>query len=106
MEYEELVKKIQSKEKVTYGEITGVQLFMLLRDGIIKTINYRNAVYEMNFIPITYTYRPIEINNSNCSTIREAEKIITEIINSVAHKKVYLQIEEKYYHIILEILEN
>lgn len=106
MEYEELVRKIQDKEKVTFREITGVQLLMLLRDGIIKSINYFGTLYEMNFIPITYAYEPIEINDSNCATIGQAETIITKILKSVMHEKVYLHLGDKYYHIIIEILES
>lgn len=107
MEYSEIVSKIENKEKLLSGDITGVQLIKLLRDKVVKDIMYKGIRYEINFIPITFAFTAIDITEEAYPKFCNAEGLITHFIHCYdAPAKCYVKISEEYFEIILDVLET
>jgi hypothetical protein len=107
MQYFEIVEKLRNHERVPTKEISGFQLLMLLQDKEIESIDYRGNVFEINFISITYAFDAYALKEEELPTIHDAEKIIEHWINCYDVKKaIYVQIENEYFEIILDLLET
>ena len=105
--YNELVEKIQKQEPVSFKEISGVQVFMLLHDRVVKSVNNYNTIYELNFLPIEYSVKEtiIYINEKTCPTYSSCGRIIDSIINQFKkHLPIYVELEDELYEIIVEVL--
>ena len=107
MEYGEIVDKIQKHEYVPVKNVTGMQLLSLVYDKILKDIKYYGTIYEINFIPITYTYEAINITEEEYPTFDEMSKLFEHWIHCYqVNKKIYIKIVDLYYEIVLDILET
>ena len=97
MQYYEIVEKVRNNERLPITEVSGFQLIMLMQDREVKNIGYHGNVFEVNFIPITYAFE----------TFRAGEKIIEHWIHCYDVKKaIYVQIENEYFEVILDLLES
>lgn len=107
MQYFEIVEKVRNHEHLTSKDITGFQLIMLLQDKEIKDIVYHGNKFEINFIPITYTFEAYILSDTKLKTFNDAEKIIEHWIHCYDVKKsIYIQIEDEYFEVILDLLES
>ena len=107
MKYSEVVEKVRNHEGLSMTDITGFQLLMLIRDREIKTINYYGNIFEINFIPITYAFEPYILKEEELSTFWDGERILECWIHYYDEKKaIYIQIENEYFEVILDLLES
>jgi len=107
MLYSEIVEKVRKHEKVPTKDINGFQLIMLLQDKEVKNISYHGNIFEINFIPITYTFEPYVLKEEDFPTFRDGEKIIEHWIHCYdVNKTIYIQIENEYFEVILDLLES
>ena len=107
MRYSEIVEKVRNHENLSSKDITGFQLIMLLQDKEIKDFVYRGNRFEINFIPVTYAFEPYILNEEELPTFRDAERIIEHWVHCYDVKRtVYVQIEDEYFEIILDLLES
>lgn len=107
MQYSEIVEKVRKHERVFSKDITGFQLIMLLQDKEIKDIVYHGNRFEINFIPITYTFEPYILKEEDLPTFYDGEKMIEHWVHCYDIKKaIYVQIENEYFEIILDLLES
>ena len=107
MQYSEIVEKIRNHESLFSEDITGFQLIMLLQDREIKDFRYHGNRFEINFIPITYAFEVYILKEEELPTFRDGEKIIEHWVHCYDVKKaIYVQIENEYFEIILDLLES
>ena len=107
MDYVDIVTKIENKEHLSSNDVTGVQLMNLLREKVIKDIVYKGTRYEINFIPITYSFDVIEINEETCATFIDATKMVEHWIHCYdVDKEIFIHFNNTYFMIILDILET
>ena len=107
MQYSEIVKKIRDYGCLPINDVSGFQLLMLIQDNEIKNINYRGNIFEINFIPITYAFEPYVLKEEELPTFQDGEKIIEHWIHCYDVKKaIYVQIEDEYFEVILDLLES
>jgi hypothetical protein len=108
MQYSEIVEKLRKHTPVSAREITGRQLIMLLQDKEIKEIAYCGNVFEVNFIQITYTFMPsCVLKEDDLPTFLDGERIIRQWVHYYEEKKsFYMQIEDEYFEVVLDLLES
>lgn len=108
MDYSEVVRKFKDKEPVHSTDINGVQIFMLLHDRLIKTVRLGSTLYEVNFIPMDYGMNSmLYINLATCQDYNDANTIFKRMITLYKnHEPIYINLEEEYFEIKLEILEE
>lgn len=107
MLYSEIVERVNTNQKIKSEDVTGVQLIHLLYDKTIKQIKYHKITYEVNFVPITYSFEPMEINDKAVPTFDDANKIIEHWIHCYdANKDIYIIFNENHYQVVLDILET
>lgn len=107
MKYSEIVEKVHKHEYLSTKEVSGFQLLMLIQDREIKTINYYSNIFEINFIPITYAFEPYILKEEELPTYWDGERILERWIHCYDEKKpIYVQIENDYFEVILDLLES
>jgi len=107
MLYSEIVEKVRKHEDLSSKDITGFQLIMLLQDKEVKNVKYHDNLFEVNFIPMTYAFEPDILKEEELPTFRDGEKMIEHWIHCYDIKKsIYVQIENEYFEIILDLLES
>ena len=107
MMYNEIVEKVRKSEHLSSKDITGFQLIMLLQDKELKDIVYYGNKFEINFIPITYAFEAHTLSDTELKTFDDGAKIIEHWIHCYDVKKpIYVQIENEYFEIILDLLES
>lgn len=107
MKYSEIVEKVRNHEDLSITDVNGFQLIMLLRDKEVKDIVYFGNKFEVNFIPITYAFEPYILKEEELSRLRDGERIITRWIYYYNEQKpIYVQIENEYFEVILDLLES
>lgn len=107
MKYSEIVEKVRNHEGLSITDVTGFQLLMLIQDKEVKTINYYGNIFEINFIPITYAFEPYILKEEELSRYRDGERILERWIHCYdAKKAIYVQIENEYFEVILDLLES
>lgn len=107
MQYFEIVEKIRNHEKLSAKDINGFQLIMLLQDKEVKNISYHGNLFEINFIPITYAFEAYVLKEEEFPTFRDGEKIIEHWVHCYdVNKTIYIEIENEYFEVILELLES
>ena len=108
MTYEEIINKINSGVKVFANEVSGTQLFMLIHDRIINGVQFRNTLYEFNFIPIEEPTRNcIFINDELYPVGKSLEELFHTIICSYEEKQIIgIALNDEYYTLELEVLET
>lgn len=107
MQYSEIVEKVRKHERLPITEVSGFQLLMLIQDKEVKNISYHGNVFEINFIPITFTWEPYILKEEELPTFRDGERIIEHWVHCYDVKKaIYVQIENEYFEVILDLLES
>jgi len=112
MEYMDIVNTIRSGNKVNSDNVSGIQLFMLLRDKVIKNINVRGSgVFELNFIPVEeddILVEPLRINKDNCVRFFTASTFISDLVKQYkrGQKNLYVAIEDETFQLYIEDLES
>lgn len=112
MEYMDIVNTIKSGAKVKSTDVSGIQLFMLLRDKVIKQIAVKEiGTFELNFVPVEEDDIPVEplrLNKDNCFSFVTASKFIKDLIEQYksTHKILYVAIEDETYKLYIEELES
>lgn len=107
MLYSEIVEKVRHCERLSMKDISGFQLLMLLKDRELKDVMYYGNTFEVNFIPITYTFEAYVLKEEELSSFRDGEEIIDHWIYCYkVNKSIYVQIEDEYFEIKLELLES
>lgn len=107
MDYVDIVAKIENKEHLSSSDVTGVQLMNLLREKVIKDIVYKGTRYEINFVPITFAFGAITVTDEIYSKFNDVVKLIEHFIHCYdAPTDCYIQLNNEYYKIILEVLET
>jgi hypothetical protein len=107
MQYYALVEKLRNHENLVSKDVTGFQLIMLLQDKEIKEIDYHGNTFEVNFIPITYAFEAYELKEEELPTFHDGEKIIEHwVLCYNVNKAIYVQIENEYFEVILDLLES
>ena len=112
MDYMEIVNTIRSGAKAKATDISGIQLFMLLRDRVIKQIEVREiGTFELNFVPIDedeMEVEPLRLNEKNCSSFFSAGKFIKDLVKQYksTHKVLCVAIEDETYELYIEELES
>jgi len=107
MKYSEVVEKIRNHENLFSKDVTGFQLLMLIQDCEIKNIGYHGNLFEINFIPIPYAFEPYILKDEELPTFLDGEKIIEHWIHCYdVNKSIYVQIEDEYFEIRVELLES
>ena len=107
MQYSEIVEKLRNHKILSSKDITGFQLIMLLQDNEVKSISYHGNIFEVNFIPITFAFEPYILKEEELPTFRDGAKIIEHWVLCYDVKKaIYVQIEDEYFEVILDLLES
>ena len=107
MQYFEIVEKIRNHEHFPITEISGFQLLMLIQDKEVKSIGYCGNIFEINFIPVTYAFEAYVLKEEELPTFHDGEKIIEHWVHCYDVKRaIYVQIENEYFEIILDLLES
>ena len=107
MKYSEIVEKVRNHEGLSITNITGFQLIMLLRDKEVKDIVYFGNKFEVNFIPITYAFEPNILKEEELPRFHDGERLLERWIHCYDEKKpIYVQIENEYFEVILDLLES
>lgn len=112
MDYMEIVNTIRSGDKVKSDNVSGIQLFMLLRDKVINNIKVRGfGVFELNFIPVEEDDIPVEplrLNKDNCFSFFTAGRFIKDLVKQYksGQKILYVAIEDEIYELYIEELES
>ena len=107
MLYSEIVEKIRKNEKLALKDVTGLQLIMLIQDKEIESVRYHGNTFEVNFIPVTYAFGAYILKEEELSSFHDGEKIIEHWINCYGVKKnIYVQIEDEYFAVVLDLLES
>ena len=107
MQYFEIVEKLRNHEHLSTKEVSGFQLLMLIQDKEIKNIRYHGNIFEINFIPIISVLEPYILKEEELSTFRDGEKIIEHWVHCYdVNKAIYVQIENEYFEVILDLLES
>ncbi len=104
MEYNKLVDLYKREMVVFTAEISGVQLFMLLHDKLISTVNYQGKLYKMSFTPVENYIAPlIIINDETCPDYHEGIETIYKIMKHLDKEPIhYIQIEDEIFKIEFE----
>ena len=113
MTLDELKTRIQNGERVPANIVSGIQIFMLLRDKIIETIKYNSYLYEMNFVP---AHEDINILRHIAYHITEESYPDVDSFNiwfksfitfgTETNDTIFINLEGEYYEIILEVVES
>lgn len=112
MDYMEIVNIIRSGDKVKSDNVSGIQLFMLLRDKVIKQIEVKKiGTFELNFVPVEEDDIPVEplrLNQDNCFSFFTAGRFIKDLVKQYksTHKVLYVAIEDETYELYIEELES
>ena len=107
MKYSEVIEKVRRHEAIPRQDVSGFHLLLLMRDKEITNINYYGNVFEVNFIPIAYAFEAHVLKEEELSTVTDGEKIIEHWVHCYDVKKsIYVQIEDEYFEIKLELLES
>ena len=112
MEYMDIVNTIRSGDKVKSDNVSGIQLFMLLRDKVIKDIKVRGfGVFELNFVPVEeddISVEPCRLNEDNCFSFFTAGKFLKDFIKQYrrGEKFIYVAIEDETFQLYIEELES
>lgn len=112
MDYMEIVDTIKSGNKVKSDNVSGIQLFMLLRDKVIKDVKVRKfGTFEFNFVPVEeedIAIKPLQLNKDNCFSFFTAGTFIKEIIKQYRRgdKSIYVTIEDETFQLYIEELES
>lgn len=112
MDYIEIVDTIRSGTKVKATDVSGLQLFMLLRDRVIKQIEVREfGMFELNFVPVDedeMDAKPLRLNEVNCRTFLQAGDYIKFLVKQYRHgvKSIYVAIEDEPFQLYIEELES
>lgn len=105
--YSEIVEKIRNHESLASKDVTGFQLIMLLQDKEIKEVAYHGNKFEINFIPVTYAFKAYVLKEEELSSFHDGEEIIMRWIHCYdAKEPIYVQIEDEYFAVILDLLES
>lgn len=112
MDYMEIVNTIRNGDKVNSDNVSGIQLFMLLRDRVIKNVKvHKFGTFELNFIPVEEDNIPVEplrLNKDNCFRFFAANTFIKELIQQYRRgdKSIYVAIEDETFQLYIEELES
>lgn len=109
MTYEEVIRKFNNKEVVYSNEITGYQIFRLLLDRIVTTINVHNGdVYEFNFIPVEDDTPSTFIDmNEQYNTYYSIHDVVELIIKEyTANHNIFMRLDNKFFELKVEALET
>lgn len=112
MTLDELKTRIQNGERIPITIVPGAQIFMLLRDRIIETINYKSYIYEMNFVPAhedinILRYTAYHITEESCPDVDSFKRWFKSFITSTeTNDTIFINLEGEYYEIILEVVES
>ena len=108
MKYEEIAEKLKKKQMIMSSDVSGMQVFMLLHDRLVKNVKYHDELYEINFIPMEEPMdTTIRIDDKLYPKYRDVDKVFKLIID--LYKKdepAYIDLDGEYYQIILDILET
>lgn len=107
MEYSEIIERIRHKTPLHMTDITGYQLIRLLFDQEVKNVCYYGNTFEINFVPITYSFTATPITEENLPTFKDGEKLITKWIEcNKTDTPIYVTLKDYYFEIKLELLES
>lgn len=107
MEYSEIVEKIHHNAPLSISDITGYQLIKLLFDREIKNVRYHGNTFEINFIPITFSFTAASIIEEKLPTLEDGEILITKWIECHGtDTPIYITFEDNYFEIKLELMES
>lgn len=112
MEYMDIVNTIRSGDKVNSKDVSGIQLFMLLRDKVINNIKVRGfGVFELNFVPVEeddIQVEPLRLNKDNCFGFFTAGRFLKDLVKQYksTHKVLYVAIEDETFQLYIEELES
>lgn len=112
MDYMEIVNTIRSGAKAKATDISGIQLFMLLRDKVIKQIEVKKiGTFELNFVPVEeddIPVEPLQLNQDNCFSFFTAGRFIKDLVKQYksGQKILYVAIEDETYELYIEELER
>jgi hypothetical protein len=112
MDYMEIVNTIRSGDKVNSDDVSGIQLFMLLRDRVIKQIEVKKiGIFELNFVPVEeddILVRPLRLNKDNCFSFFTAGTFIKDLVKQYkrGQKNLYVAIEDETFQLYIEELES
>ena len=109
MEYNKVVEKFQANNSISGDEITGVQLFMLFRDGYLRNIEYDGVIYEVQMTPTeTFTgYCLLLVNEKTHPSVKEAFESFRAIVDNYNRDvPITLDLDNKQYIVNLDIMET
>ena len=86
----------------------GTWFFYLIQDGIIKTVSYKNNIYEVNFIPSTPVSTGLFIiNDQMCKSGFDAINMFETIVRGIVDGlHLFIELDEEYFEVKLELLES
>lgn len=105
----ELKENINAGKPMSMSEATVRQLFICLRDNVIKTCKFRDTLYEINFIPLRATCLStiFFISDIRYPDIRSFWKLMDEIKQKIDNgDRVEVIFDNHAYEVILEALET
>lgn len=112
MEYMDIVNTIRSGAEVKSTDVSGIQLFMLLRDKVVKNLEVSEVgIFEFNFVPVNedeMDARPLRLNKVNCRNFSQAGDYIKFLVRQYKHgeKSIYVAIEDETFQLYIEELES
>ena len=112
MDYIEIVNIIKSGGRVRTTDVSGIQLFMLLRDHVVEPLKISKiGTFELNFVPMDEAemeVEPLRLNEDNCSNFFTAGVRLKELVKQYKNgdKVLYVAIEDETYELYVEELES
>lgn len=107
MKYDKLVAKIKKDGSCFSGDVSGVQLFMLIYDGVIQVVNY-----EGNFLAVKMT--PVEasdmkdvgcliiVNDETAKTYEDGLALLKKAYKFTRTSNAYIDLEDELFQIEFE----
>lgn len=107
MIYEEIIDRIKNHGKINASDVTGVQIFMLIHDKIIKNITDSKGEYEFNFVPIDTEEEFCEINEKTCPDNDAFCRLSRQFVaRAKDNLPIYVRMCGEDFELIIEVVET
>lgn len=106
LNYEEIKQGIQDKKSISTKDVSGTDLFRLIRDTYVKFLTTPEAVFEMVLIEVSFPWEDNieELNKEKYNDYLSGLNLIESF--SKDYDRHFVVLDNKYYEFILDILEK
>lgn len=106
LDYNEIKRRLENKESVMTKEVTGTNLFRMIRDKYIKFLTTRDAKYEMILIEVNYPWEDEveELNKEKYIDYNSGLELVENFTKT--YDNHFILLDDKYYEFITDVLET